>query len=121
MSVGELQLSIWHDQLKVIIGDVLLASVFVSYVGPFNKAFRDIIIHKEFMSFFISNKIPMSPNSNPITILTDEATIAQWNNYKLPADRVSIENGWILTSSERYPLMIDLQFQGISWIKKEKD
>ena len=52
------------------------------------------------MSFFISNKIPMSPNSNPIAILTDEATIAQWNNCKLPADRVSIKNGWILTSSE---------------------
>ena len=64
------------DQLKVIVGDVLLASAFVSYVGPFNKTFRDIIFHKEFMSFFISNKIPMSFNSNPITILTDEATIA---------------------------------------------
>ena len=81
------------DQIKVVVGDVLLASAFVSYVGPFNKAFRDIIIQKEFMSFFVSNKIPMSPNSNPITILTDEATIAQWNNCKLPADKVSIENG----------------------------
>lgn len=109
------------EQLKVIVGDVLLASAFVSYVGPFNKAFRDRIINKDFMSFFVSNKIPMSPNSNVIKILTDEATIAQWNNCKLPADRVSIENGCILTSSERYPLMIDPQLQGITWIKKEKD
>lgn len=110
------------EKLKVVIGDVLLASAFVSYVGPFNKAFRDIIIQEKFMPFFVSNHIPMSPNSNPIAILTDEATIAEWNNNKLPADRVSIENGCILTSSERYALMIDPQLQGITWIKeKEKD
>jgi dynein heavy chain len=31
------------EKLQVIIGDVLLASAFVSYVGPFNKKFRDMI------------------------------------------------------------------------------
>ena len=39
------------EALTVIIGDVLLASSFVSYVGPFNKAFRDMII-KDFVIFF---------------------------------------------------------------------
>jgi dynein heavy chain len=110
------------ENLKVIIGDVLLAAAFVSYVGPFNKAFRDMIIQEKFMPFFVENNIPMSPNSNPINILTDEATVAEWNNCKLPADQVSIENGSILTNSERYSLMIDPQLQGITWIKeKEKD
>ena len=39
------------EALNVIIGDVLLASSFVSYVGPFNKSFRGKIL-AEFVTFF---------------------------------------------------------------------
>ena len=110
------------EQIEVVVGDVLLASAFVSYVGPFNKKFRDIIIKQDFLEFFKKNSIPMSPDANPLAILTDEATVAEWNNQRLPADRVSTENGSILTNSERYPLMIDPQLQGIAWIReREKD
>lgn len=97
------------EYLKVIIGDVLLASAFVSYVGPFNKKFRDMIIHDNFVEFFKVNNIPMSPNADPLSILTDEATIAGWNTFGLPPDQVSTENGSILTNSERYSLIIDPQ------------
>jgi len=101
---------------------VLLASAFVSYVGPFNKKFRDLIINVRFLDFFRKNRIPMSPDPNPLSILTDDATIAEWNNQKLPADRVSTENGAILTNSERYSLIIDPQLQGITWLReKEKN
>jgi dynein heavy chain len=106
------------EYLKVIIGDVLLASAFVSYVGPFNKKFRDMIIYDNFAGFFAENKIPMSPTINPLEILTDEATIAGWNTFGLPPDQVSTENGAILTNSERYSLIIDPQLQGIVWLKK---
>jgi len=95
------------DYLALVIGDVLLASAFVSYVGPFNKKFRDMIIYDNFVDFFKSNNIPMSPVANPLPILTDEATIAGWNTFGLPPDQVSTENGAILTNSERYSLIID--------------
>lgn len=49
----------------------------------------------------------MTKNINPIKLLTDEATIALWNQQGLPDDPVSVENGTILTSSQRYPLIID--------------
>jgi dynein heavy chain len=68
------------EKIQVIVGDVLLASAFVSYVGPFNKKFRDIIINSKFLDFFKKYKIPMSGDVNPLSILTDEATVAQWNN-----------------------------------------
>jgi dynein heavy chain len=110
------------EQQEIIIGDVLMASAFVSYVGPFNKKFREFIIDDCFMKFFNENKIPRSPNCNPLNILCDEAEVAQWNNEKLPSDKVSSENGAILVNSERYPLIIDPQLQGITWLKnKEKN
>ena len=107
------------DNLDLIVGDVLMAASFVSYVGPFNKKFRESII-KNFMAFFVKNKIPMSPDLDPLTILTDEATVAKWNTEKLPSDPVSTENGSILTNSDRYSLIIDPQLQGITWIRERE-
>lgn len=52
-------------------------------------------------------KIPMTKNIDVIKILSNDALIATWNMQGLPSDQVSIENGTILTNSERYPLMID--------------
>jgi dynein heavy chain len=95
------------EKIFVITGDVLMTSAFVSYVGPFNKKFRDLIMNDKFMTFFKKMKIPISADPNPLNILTDEAQVAEWNNQKLPADRVSTENGAILTNSERYSLIID--------------
>ena len=66
------------------------------------------MIKTHFEKYFNENKIPISPEVNPIKILTDEATIALWNKDLLPSDAVSTENGTILTNSERYPLIIDL-------------
>jgi dynein heavy chain len=110
----------FSDDLKVIHGDVLLASSFVSYVGPFNKSYRDKIMDDNFIKFFKDNKIPLSSACDPLAILTDENKVAGWNNEKLPSDRVSIENGAILTNSDRYSLIIDPQLQGVTWLKERE-
>ena len=78
------------EQLKVIVGDVLLASAFVSYAGPFNKSFRDLMIKEDFAKYFVANKIPMSAAMDPVRLLTDESTAAKWNKQTLPSDKVSI-------------------------------
>jgi len=76
----------------------------------------------DFEKYFKQNKIETSAGNDPIKLLTDESTVAKWNKQTLPSDKVSVENGTILTNSERYPLMIDPQLQGIGWIReKEKD
>ena len=55
--------------------------------------------------------------ANVLSLLTDDALIAQWNNEGLPSDNMSTENATILTNSIKWPLMIDPQLQGIKWIK----
>ena len=61
--------------------------------------------------------VPVTEGLDPLSMLIDDAVIATWNNEGLPGDRMSIENATILTSCERWPLMIDPQLQGIKWIK----
>ncbi len=113
-SIDELGLTLGH-----ITGDVLLASAFVSYVGPFNKKFRDLII-QDFKKYFAEKNIPLGAGVEPVSLLTDDAEVALWNSQGLPSDTVSVENGSILTKSERYPLIIDPQLQGIVWIKSKE-
>lgn len=99
------------EQLKVdmsvLTGDVLISSAFISYAGPFNKKFRDIMINDNFKKYIIDGKIPFSKTINPVKMLADEACVAVWNKQGLPTDPVSIENGTILCNSDRYPLVVD--------------
>ena len=68
----------------------------------------------------LPKQIPLSlgyVGANVLSLLTDDALIAQWNNEGLPSDNMSTENATILTNSVKWPLMIDPQLQGIKWIK----
>lgn len=68
----------------------------------------------------LPKQIPLSLGfigANVLSLLTDDALIAQWNNEGLPSDMMSTENATILTNSVKWPLMIDPQLQGIKWIK----
>lgn len=63
--------------------------------------------------------IPITEGLDPLSLLTDDTTIALWQNEGLPSDRMSIENATILSNSDRWPLMIDPQLQGVKWIKQK--
>ncbi len=109
---------------EMLIGDVLLASCFISYIGPFTKRYRDQLMSEAYLPFLetaaAGQRIPMSPVPDPLAVLTTDAQIAGWNGEGLPDDKVSIENGCIVTNTARWPLMIDPQLQGITWVKERE-
>ncbi|XP_071376580.1 dynein axonemal heavy chain 11 [Centroberyx affinis] len=108
----------YHEQEETLCGDVLLTAAFISYAGSFSKKYREHLDNL-WMPFLRSQKvpIPMTEDLDPVSMLTDDATVAQWNNEGLPGDKMSTQNATILTNCERWPLLIDPQLQGIKWIK----
>uniref|UniRef100_A0A671R8K4 AAA+ ATPase domain-containing protein n=1 Tax=Sinocyclocheilus anshuiensis TaxID=1608454 RepID=A0A671R8K4_9TELE len=106
----------FRHQESTLCGDVLLITAFVSYLGYFTKRYRLELMDN---MLFLQVPIPVTPGLDPLTMLTDDADIAGWQNEGLPADRMSTENATILTSCERWPLMVDPQLQGIKWIKSK--
>nr|XP_020145462.1 dynein heavy chain 11, axonemal [Microcebus murinus] len=110
----------FEAQEKTLCGDVLLTAAFVSYVGPFTRPYRQELVNCKWVPFLQQKvSIPITKGLDLISMLTDDATIASWNNEGLPSDRMSTENATILMHCERWPLVIDPQQQGIKWIKNK--
>ena len=106
-------------QISRLIGDVLVCTGFLSYQGPFNQDFR-ALMSKDWQKLLRDRKIPFSSNINVVDYLTDSTTIGEWRLQGLPNDDLSVQNAIIVTSAARYPLLIDPQGQGKTWIKRRE-
>lgn len=108
------------EDFKVLTGDMLLAAAFVSYAGPFTSTFRLDLI-QQWGKFIKDKGVPMTEGlEDPLKVLVDDAKVAGWVREGLPSDPTSIQNGTILTNSERWSLIMDPQLQGIVWIKERE-
>ncbi|NXP52612.1 DYH17 protein, partial [Heliornis fulica] len=113
--------AMFREQEKTVCGDVLLASAFVSYVGYFTKKYRVELLEQHWVPFLrgLAVPVPITPGLDPLSLLTDAADVAAWSNQGLPSDRMSTENAAILCNTQRWPLLVDAQLQGIKWIKNK--
>jgi len=118
----------WKEAVKILevdlvnlMGNILLAAGYISYVGPFTSKYRAMLL-REWQKECTNLKIPFSPNFQFEEIMGDPVQIREWNICGLPADSLSIENGIIVTQAKRWPLIVDPQSQGNKWIKRmERD
>uniref|UniRef100_A0A4X1UMV0 Dynein axonemal heavy chain 17 n=1 Tax=Sus scrofa TaxID=9823 RepID=A0A4X1UMV0_PIG len=111
----------FRSQGVTLCGDVLLISAFVSYVGYFTKKYRNELMERFWIPYINRLKVPIPTTEglDPLSLLTDDADVATWNNQGLPSDRMSTENATILCNTERWPLIVDAQLQGVKWIKNK--
>ena len=109
------------DQIRRMAGDVALACAFVCYAGPFNADFRTLLLKERFYKDCLEKKIPVTQDLSVTEFMVDEGTIGDWSREGLPRDELSIQNGIMVTRSSKWPLLIDPQGQGLSWIKKRDE
>lgn len=104
-----------------LVGDCMLAAGFVSYVGAFDKDLREELWKTQWSADLQSRNIPMTEGSDPLQILSDEGMNSKMVSEGLPSDRISLENGAVLTNCKRWPLLIDPQAQAIKWLKRKEE
>lgn len=117
----------WIEQSKSfkmevvrLAGDIVMLVMFLTYAGPFNQEYRTTL--QTMARKYISKKdIPLSAHINLLENFCDAPTISEWNMQGLPNDELSIQNGVICTHAARYPLLIDPQSQGNTWIKNMEE
>lgn len=112
------------EQLEVarttLVGDILISSGIIAYLGAFNKSYRTEIIN-EWNRLINENDIPIS-RENPELILQKTLStsydIDVWKSKKLPNDSFSVDNAIIMSKSSRFCLLIDPQNQANEWINE---
>ncbi|CAH8499452.1 unnamed protein product [Schistosoma intercalatum] len=103
-------------KIDLLPGDCLLASAFLSYMGPFLSEYREKLI-TNWLELIRTESVPVTDPFVFTEFLADPTQVREWNIQGLPRDTFSVENGVIVTRGNRWPLMVDPQNQALKWIK----
>uniref|UniRef100_A0A3B4BEF3 Dynein, axonemal, heavy chain 5 n=1 Tax=Periophthalmus magnuspinnatus TaxID=409849 RepID=A0A3B4BEF3_9GOBI len=104
-------------QMESLVGDVLLSSGFLSYSGPFNQEYRGLL-QEHWKNLMEAHHIPFSQVRT--RLILDTGTVGEWSLQGLPTDELSVQNAIIVTKAPRFPLLIDPQGQGKTWIQNRE-
>mgnify|MGYP002629158259 CR=1 FL=1 len=103
------------DKLNLV-GDVIISSGVIAYLGVFSFQYRDTAI-AGWTTMLKEFQIKGTENFSLRDVIKSEVKIQQWFIEELPQEAFAVENAIIMDTSDRWPLMIDPQMQGNNWIK----
>jgi dynein heavy chain len=107
-----------QKELECMIGDCVLASAFLCYLGPLNQEFRSRLLFDILKTDLVERGIAVAANFNLGSFLADEAEIFGGRGEGLTADELSVQNGLLITRVNCFSLCIDPQLQVVRWIKQ---
>jgi len=106
-----------EERLGYLVGDVLISSAFLSYMGPFLSSYRATLVYDIWIGQLRKFAIPVSEEFEFCRFMVNPTRVRDWNIQGLPSDGFSTENGVIVTRGRRWSLMIDPQCQALKWVK----
>ena len=107
-----------QQKYEWLVGDCLISSAFLSYMGPFPSEYRDQILDKVLFNNVNFYNISHNVSYKFSEFLAKPTDLLTWQLQGLPSDQFSSDNGVLVNKSRRFSLMIDPQMQANSWIKR---
>jgi dynein heavy chain len=106
---------------KRLLGDVAVTASFLCYLGPFNQQFRAATMSERLVGDCELRHVPVTAHMDVAEFLVDAGTVGDWNQEGLPTDRLSVQNGILVTQASRYPLLVDPQGQALHWVRSREE
>lgn len=97
-------------------GNVILASAYVSYFGVFPGKYRDLL-RKNWGALLTQKELKYNLNFDILNFISNANEVQNWKISGLPDDVTFIENAVFMKYSLSPSLLIDPQDQCIQWIK----
>ncbi|GFO34548.1 dynein heavy chain 1, axonemal, partial [Plakobranchus ocellatus] len=104
-------------KLQGIVGDTLVASASVAYLGAFTAHYRHLLID-DWVRMCRDLDVPISKDFDLVRSMVDANQVMKWHNNGLPRDKLSTENATFVSRARKWPLFIDPQGQAVRWIKE---
>lgn len=98
-----------NQQVKGLLGDMLLAVGYLSYMGAFTASYRNKILDTKWVPLVMAQHVPCSKTFSLVDCLSSQLEVQEWILNGLPLDDVSRENAIIMKNADSYPLIIDPQ------------
>ncbi|CAM9371173.1 unnamed protein product [Choristocarpus tenellus] len=97
-------------------GDIVVASGTLSYLGPFTSEYRTHIAER-WVEELVERGLDHTEGTDMEGTLADPVKLRKWQVSGLPSDALSSQNGIIMDTARRWPLLIDPQGQANRFVK----
>ncbi|KAJ3385444.1 hypothetical protein HDU84_002244 [Entophlyctis sp. JEL0112] len=106
----------FDEEMRTLIGDVLLSAAFMSYAGYFDQQYREMLL-KKWSHHLTESGIHVKTNMSISEFLSNADERALWRENALPTDDLCTENAIMLKRFNRFPLIIDPAGQAVTFLK----